>query len=162
MLSWQNYTQCRQEKKFTLKRLSTSLSFKYEQLFPRIKISYCSPYSLRGMKRKLRPCERGCGVRPLMVTDDVYGWLRKRTKWSESRGKGIARFIFRRKTTPLSLILVEQRRLLFFFTVSGDGPISLSRFKPPFARAPDHIFSNCCCHAEQGYPITLKLPYIDF
>ena len=53
--------------------------FEYEQLVPRVKISY-SPYSLRGMKRKLGPCEQGCGVRPLIVTDDVYGWLRKRTK----------------------------------------------------------------------------------
>ena len=53
--------------------------FEYEQLVPRVKISY-SPYSLRGMKRKLGPCEQGCGVRPLIVTDDVYGWLRKRKK----------------------------------------------------------------------------------
>ena len=77
-------------------------------------------------KGPLGPCERGCGVRPLMVTDDVYGWLRRRTKWSKSREKGITRVLFKRKTTSFSGMLVVQHGLLFFSpTVSGDGPISL-------------------------------------
>ena len=62
MLSWQNYTEFRQEKILLLKGFSTSLPFEYEQLFPRVKIFYCSPYSLRGIRRKLGPCERGCAT----------------------------------------------------------------------------------------------------
>ena len=126
-----------------------------------VKISY-SPYSLRGMKRKLGPCERGCGVRPLMVTDDVYGLLRKRTKRSNSRGKGIARFLFRRKTTPFSRFLVEQRRLLSF-SVSGDGPISLFPLQASICVcAWPFLFSNCCCCAEQGCPKMLECTIYPF
>ena len=97
-----------------------------------------------------------------MVTGDVYSSLRKRTKWRKSRGKGIARYLFRRKTTPFSHILVEQRRLLFFSQLVVMGLLAFSRFKPPFARAPDHFFSNCCCGANQGCPKTLKCTIYPF
>ena len=60
---------------------------------------------------------------------------------NKSRGKGIARFLFRRKPIPISRILVEQRRLLFFSQLVVMGVLAFSRFKPPFARAPDHFFS---------------------
>ena len=42
------------------------------------------------------------------------------------------------------------------------GLLAFSRFKPPFARAPDHFFSNCCCGANQGCPKTLKCTIYPF
>ena len=162
MLSWQNYTEFRQEKILLLKGFSTSLPFEYEQLVSRVKISY-SPRP-GGMKRKLGPCERGCGVRPLMVTDDVYGWLRKRTKWSKSREKGITRVLFRRKTTSFSGILVEQERLLFFSpTVSGDGPINLFPLQASICACAWSFFSlTAVVVPNKVVQKRLNVPYIHF
>ena len=145
MLSWQNY------------------NIIYEQLVPRVKISY-SPYSLRGMKRKLGPCERGGGaVRPLMVTDNVYDWLRKRTKWSEfSAGKEFPAFFSEEKQPP-SVAFLWDNADSYFFTVSGDGPISLFPLQASIcACAWSFLFSNCCCCAEQGCPEMLKCTIYPF
>ena len=81
----------------------------------------------------------------------------------KSRGKGIARFLFKRKTTPFSRILVEQRRLLFFSQLVVMGLLAFSRFKPPFACAPDHFFSLTAAVVPNKVVQTrLNVPYIDF
>ena len=46
-------------------------------------------------------------------------------------GKELHAFFFQKKNNPPQSHSCGTTKMIFF-TVSGDGPISLSRFKPPF------------------------------
>ena len=71
---------------------------------------------------------------------------------------------FSEEKQPPSVAFLWNIRDSYFFHLQlvVMGLLTFSRFKPPFARAPDHFFSNCCCGANQGCPKTLKCTIYPF
>ena len=64
---------------------------------------------------------------------------------------------FQKKNNPLQSHSCGTTQTPIFFTVSGDGPISLFPLQACICVcAWPFLFCNCCCGAEQGCPNTLK------
>ena len=72
---------------------------------------------------------------------------------------------FQKKNNPLQSHSCGTTKTPIFFTVSGDGPISLFPLQAsiPFACAPDHFFSlTAAVVPKKVVQKSLNVPYTDF
>ena len=77
--------------------------------------------------------------------------------------KELPAFFLAEKQPPSVAFLRDNTDFSFFHVqLVIMGLLAFTRFQPPFARAPDHFFSNCCCGAKQGCPKTLKCTIYPF